>query len=99
MSGKSRRGHAKHISQSKKKRSRVSHPTIAVQQPVAAAAAAAAPEPAVAAKVVAPVSKASTPTRKPSAISYPLVSVELRRIGILAGIMLVVLVVLSIVLS
>ena len=97
MSGKSRRGHAKHISQSKKKRSRVSHATIAVQQPVAAAAVA--PEPAVAAKVVAPVSKASTPTRKPSAISYPLVSVELRRIGILAGIMLVVLVVLSLVLS
>ena len=93
MPGKSRRSHSKHPSQRKK--SRVSPATIAVQQPAAAST----PGPVAASKVAAPATSASTPIRKPIAIRYPFVTVELRRIGILAGIMLVVLVVLAIILS
>ena len=50
-------------------------------------------------KVTAPL--ASTPTRVPvmTAVRYPYILTELQRIGILAGIMLVILVVLALVLS
>ena len=95
MPGKSRRGHSKQLSQSKKKKSRVSPSTIAVQK----SAVASTPGPVAASKVAAPATSASTPIRKPIAIRYPFVTVELRRIGILAGIMLVILVVLALVLS
>ena len=95
MPGKSRRGQFKHSSQSKKKKSRVSPATIDVRKPAAAAI----PEPVVASKVAAPSTSAPTPRSKSTAIRYPWVTLELRRIGILAGIMLVVLVVLAVVLS
>lgn len=95
MPGKSRRGHSKQLSQSKKKKSRISPSTIDMQKTAAAST----PGPAVASKVAAPSTSASIPIPKSIAIRYPFVTLELRRIGILAGIMLVILVVLAVVLS
>jgi hypothetical protein len=90
--GKSQR---KHLSQSKKKkRSRGSSALDAQQQPVSQTYESAS-QPVVSA------SSASVPTPKAAqtVARYPYIVTELRRIGILAGIILAILVVLALVLS
>ncbi len=90
MAGKSRRK-GKHSLQSKKgKRKQISTLIATQQQAVAQTYKPAAPS-----KVAAPLAKEPTPT----AARFPHIATELRRIGILAGIMLAILVVLALVLS
>lgn len=88
MPGKSRRGRGKYSPQSKKKKDRPSRPAMLAQQPVVART----PEPVPSARV-------PTPVVKPAAGQYPYIATELRTIGILAVIMLIVLIVLALVLS
>ena len=95
MSGKSRRRRGKYSSQSKKKKDRASHPIILAQQ----SAVTQTHEPVSVPKVFAPSASVPTPVAKPATIWYPYIATELRTIGILAGIMLIVLVVLALVLS
>ena len=95
MPNKSRRSRGKYSAQVKKKKGRPSRPTMLAQQPATAQTHESVSSPKV---PVAPVS-VPTPMVKPAAISYPYVAAELRTIGILAGIMLIVLVVLALVLS
>jgi len=102
MSGKSQHAKGKHSSRSKRRKSsrrldlegRHSLATAAQRQPVAQTH-----EPAPRPSVSAPSATVSTPMAKPSAVWHPYVAIELRRIGILAGIMLAILVVLALVLS
>jgi len=56
-------------------------------------------KPAAAPKVAAPPASVPTPLATLTAVRHPYIVTELRRIGILAGIMLVILVVLALVLS
>jgi len=93
MSGKSRRGRFKRSSQSRKKKGRLASPAIAAQQPVATQT----HEPVAPSKAATTAASKPTPVPAPAAIRYPFITTELRRIGILAGIMLVVLIVLSLV--
>ena len=94
MPSKSRRKRDKHSIQSKKKGgpSRLSVPA---QQPAATQT----HEPVSSPDVSAPSIRVAVPKTKPIAVRYPYIATELRTIGILAGIMLVVLVVLALVLS
>ncbi len=95
MPDKSRRSRGKYSAQTKKKRGRPSRPTILAQQPAVAQTHESVSSPKV------PVAPASVPTpmAKPATISYPYVAAELRTIGILASIMLIILVALALVLS
>ena len=95
MPSKSRRGKGKYSIQSKKKKSRLSRPAVITQQPAVPQSSAPVPQPD---KSASPASM-PTPTAKPVAVQYPHVANELKMIGIVAGIMLVVLVVLALVLS
>jgi len=95
--GKSHHGKAKH--QSKKSKAKERSAAGFPQQTITRAA-----QPAVAASVSAPLKKPHTTNKvRATAVSrtvrYPYVTAELKRIGILAGIMLVILVVLALVLS
>jgi len=94
MTGKPRHGKGKHPSQSKKRRERQRHVAV-VQQPVAAQA----PRHAAPADMPAPPASAPTPSRVPSAAQHPYIIAELKRIGILSGVMVVILIVLALVLS
>ena len=91
MTGKSRRRGGKNSPQSKKKRDGLTRPAVPAQP----SAAAQVYEPV--ASPDSPIPEASVPTPKVelSSIRYPYISAELRTIGILAGIMLVILVVLA----
>ena len=91
MSAKSRR---KHSSQGKKKKGQRGSSAIVAQQQAMAQTYKPAPQP----KASAPSVSAPTPIAAQTAARYPYIVSELRRIGILAGIMLVVLVVLALVL-
>jgi|ETNmetMinimDraft_11_1059920.scaffolds.fasta_scaffold389836_1 hypothetical protein len=95
MPDKSRRSRAKHSAQGKKRKDKIGRPAMLAQQPAVAQT----HEPVSSPKV--PVSPVSLPTpmAKQAAISHPSVAAELRTIGILAGVMLIVLVVLAFVLS
>ncbi|MFC2011012.1 hypothetical protein ACFLUR_01825 [Chloroflexota bacterium] len=95
MPGKSRSRKGKYSIQGKKYKDRTVRPTLSAQQPAMAQT----HEPVSSPEV--PVAPANVPTRlaKPTAISYPYIAAELRTIGILAGIILIVLVVLAFVLS
>ena len=95
MPGKSRRRKGKYSFQSKRKKGRPGHPAVIAQQPAVAQT----DEPVSSPKV--PVPSASVPTlmAKTAAVRYPYIATELRNIGILAGIMLIILVVLALVLS
>jgi hypothetical protein len=98
MPGKSRRGKGKHPHYSKKSKIRQRQVGAGLPQPTGAGlpqqAAASVPQPA--APVSArPVSKAAATT---ATIQYPIVS-ELKRIGILTGIIIIILVILYIVLT
>jgi len=88
MPSKSRHGKKKHSFHSKKEKSRRT-PPVMQQQPVSEIDKPAAP------KHVAPVAKAAAPASAGIATRYPYALIELRRIGILAGVMLVILVVLA----
>ncbi len=91
MPDKARRRRGKYSTPSKKKKGRPSRPTILAQQPAVAQT----HEP------VSPpnVSVPSASVAKPAAVLHPHIATELRTIGIMAGIMLIVLVVLTLVLS
>jgi len=91
MPSKSQHSKRKHSFQSKKKKGRRSHPNALAQRQADTQD----DKPVTPPEVVAP--PASTPTL-PTAIQYPYVLTELRRIGILAGIILAILVVLALVL-
>ena len=95
MPGKSRHGKGKHSVRSKKKRiGRGSLATVSQQLPVSQT-----PEAVHRAEVPATSPSAPTPVATVTVTRYPYIVTELRRIGILAGITLVILVVLALVLS
>jgi len=91
MSGKSQRARARHLPPGKKRKGQRGSTLIAAREQVNTQA----DKPA--ARVEAPVvpTKASTPTL----VRYPYITRELWRIGILAGIMVAILVVLALVLA
>ena len=94
MPGKSRHRKGKHLPQSKKgkSRQRFSAP-VAQQQAVAQTY-----EPVSRPGVPAPSVSVLTPVAKLAAARYPYIATELRTIGILAGIMLIILTILALVL-
>ncbi len=94
MAGKSRRKR-KHLLQSKKRKSGQRFLASVVQRQAVAQTY----EPVSHPNVSAPPVSVPTPVAKLAAVRYPHIATELRRIGILAGIMLVTLVVLARVLS
>ena len=94
MPGKSRHGKGKSWSQSKRRKGKLSRPTIPSQQPAVAQTG----EPVSAPVVPAPRASAPTPMAKPITVKYLQIASELRTIGILAGIMLIILIVLALVL-
>ena len=93
MSGKSRRSRGKHSFQSRKKKGRLASSTITAQQPAITKA----HEPVAPSKVAAPAASMPTSKPAPTVVRYPFIATELRRIGILAGIVLVILVVIALV--
>ncbi len=92
MPSKSRRGRAKHSFQNKKRKG-LGPSHIAAQPPALARS----PESVAPAEVAVPSVSASPPMPKTAASHHPFITTELRRIGILAGIMLVILIVLAVV--
>jgi len=95
MPSKSRHGRRKRSFQGKKKKSRRSPPGVVAQQQAATQT----DKPDIPSKVVAPSASVPAPTPVLTAVRYPYILTELRRVGILAGIMLAILVVLVLVLS
>ncbi len=95
MPGKSRHDRRKHSFQGKKKKGRRSPPGVVSQQQTDIQIDRSVAPPSVAASSV------STPAPMPvlTAVRHPYILTELRRIGILAGVMLAILVVLVLVLS
>ena len=94
MSGKSKHGKGKHLHRSKKNKAKYRHGAMAVPQPVAADSSIPA-----ATTTAHPAPSAPAPPEKPVAVRHPYITTELRRIAILAGIILVILIVLAQVLS
>ena len=95
MPGKSRHRRGKYSIQSKKKKGKPSRLTMLAQQQAVAQT----HEPVSSPIVSVPLVSVPAPVAKLAAIRYPYIATELRTIGILAGIMLIVLVVLALVLS
>ena len=95
MPGKSQHGRKRRSFQGKRKKGRRSPLGVVAQRQVVTET----HKPVAPPKVVAPSASAPTPMPVLTAVRYPYILTELRRIGILAGIMLVVLVVLVLVLS
>lgn len=95
MPGNSRRGKEKHPVRSKKRRSGHGSRASAAQQPSVSQTY----EPVSQPEVSAPLPSTPAPSAAVRAIRYPYIITELRRIGILSGITLVILVVLALVLS
>ena len=95
MPGKSRSRKGNYSVQSKKKKGRSSRPPILAQQPAVAQVR----EPVSSPNVSVPSATVPTPIAKPAAVHHPYITAELRTIGILAGMMLIVLTVLALVLS
>jgi len=95
MPGKSRRGRGKYSPQSKKKKDRLGRSATLARQPVVAQTHESVSSP----DVSVPSVMVPTPVVKPAINEYPHIATELRIIGILAGVMLIVLVVLALVLS
>ena len=93
MPYKSRHGKGKHSPRSRRRKS--SRGVIATQQPRVSQTYESVAQP----EVSAPSAKVPAPSVKVTTVSYPYIVTELRRIGILAGIMVVVLVVLFFILS
>ena len=95
MSGKSRHRKGKYSFQGKKKKSGQRFSGAVAQEQVAAQV----PGAGVPARVAVPAASAPTPVAKSAVALYPYITAELKRIGILAGIILVILIVLALVLS
>jgi len=95
MPGKSRRRRGKYSPQSKKRKGRPNRPSVFAQQPAVAQT----HEPVSSPDAPVPSASVPTPMVKPAAVRYPHIATELWTIGILAGVMLIVLVVLALVLS
>ena len=95
MSGKSRHGRGKHLPQSKKGKSRRHHLATVVRQQAVAQTYESVSHP----NVPALSASVPTPMARLAAVRYPHIATELRTIGILAGIMLIILAVLALVLS
>ncbi|MBA7569408.1 hypothetical protein ES708_11147 [subsurface metagenome] len=93
MSGKSQRSHRK-LSKKEKGKRRLASLAKVSQQPMAAQEY----EPAAPARVATPSANRPTSMPAPTAVQYPFVASEIRRISILAGIMLAILIILSLVL-
>jgi hypothetical protein len=95
MPGKSQHSRRQHFPQGKKKKGRRSSPGVLGQRQTGIQIDKSVAQPKVAASLV------NTPTQVPvlTPVRYSYVLIELRRTGILAGIMLAILVVLSLVLS
>ncbi len=94
MTGKSRHGKERREFHSKKSKAKRRAAMMSSQQ-----VAAPAPETATPVETPAPPAAEPAPLAKPGAARYPYVAAELRRISILAGIIIIVLIVLSRVLS
>ncbi len=95
MPSKSRRKRGKYSFQGKKRKGKLTPVSKTAEQAVTTQThVPAAPSP-----TTAPPAGAPTPTSKPAVTGYPYVASELKRIGIIAGIMVAVLVILSRVLS
>ena len=94
MPGKSRYGKGKHAHHSKKSKAKQRYGAMALQQSIATEA----PQP-VATIITPPSSRTPTSSAKTRIAQYPYITTELRRIGILAGVILVILIVLALVLS
>jgi hypothetical protein len=94
MPGKSKHGKGKHQYRGKKGRAKYRHATMAPNQPVVADTAAPA-----ATTGIPPSASMPTSPKSLRVVQYPYITGELRRIGILAGIILVILIVLALVLS
>ena len=88
MPGKTGHGKRKHTALGKKKKSRRVSPAMAEQEP-----------PVSSSEVPASSGAVSTPVTPATPVRYPYIYSELRRIGILSGIILAILVVLTLVLS
>ena len=102
MPGKSGHAKGKHLSRSKRRKGsqklrleKQYSPAITTQQQTITQA----DEPAPAPTAPAPSASISTPVTKLPAVQYSYIGIELKRISILAGIMLVILIVLALVLS
>jgi len=95
MLGKSRHGRRKRSFQGKKKKGRRSPPGVVVQRQADIQI----DKPVAPPRVVTPSASAPTPMPVLTTVRYPYILTELRRIGILAGMMLAILVVLALVLS
>ncbi len=95
MAGKAKRKRDKHHPQSRKARSRQRFTTTATQQPAVAEAREPASQPAFAAP---PASVPAPSSKQPTVARYPYITAELKMIGILAAIVLIILVVLFLVL-
>ena len=93
MPDKSRHSKGRHPTRSKRKK--IARGSIAAQQPPVSQAYESMPQP----EVSTPAKSVPTPSATVPTVRYPYITAELRRIGILAGIMLIALVVLSLVLS
>ncbi len=93
MPGRAQHSKGKHIPHSKKRKGRQSHPSkVSQQQSVSPTSEATAPPE----KVATPLTDVVTPP--PTAVKCPNLLIELRRVGILAGVMLVILLALVLVL-
>ena len=95
MPDKSPHGKGKHHPQSKKSKAKQRY-AATVSQPQATPQI---PEPSPPAGKPAPPTKVATPKATAPVIQYPYITAELRRTGILAGVILVILVVLALVIS
>ena len=95
MPGKSRHGKGKYSVRSKRKKTGRDSMDIVAQKPLVSQTC----EPVPRSEVSTSLPSTPTPSAAVSAVRYPYITTELRRIGILAGIMLVTLVVLALVLS
>ncbi len=95
MSGKSQRSRRKHSFQGKKKKGRRSPSGVVVQGQAGIQI----DKPVAPPRVTAPAVSTPTPIPVLTPLRYPYILTELRRTGILAGVMLAILVVLALVLS
>ena len=95
MPGKPRHGKSKHPVRSKRRKSTRGSSAIAAQQPPVSQTYQSVPQP----EVSVPLPSVSAPAATVTTARYPYIVTELRRIGILTGVMLVILVVLALVLA
>ncbi|MFC1864945.1 hypothetical protein ACFLYG_03875 [Chloroflexota bacterium] len=93
MPGKSQRRKKKYSIQSKKGSSSPSRPNMLTQQQAVVPT----HEPVSSPNASIPSASVPTPMAKPTSVQYPYIASELRNIGILAGIMLIILIVLALV--